>query len=474
MSDNNTNSGFLIRTRGLLRRALQDVLRAAGRDRTAPLRSDLPDEDLEVIKEIIDFSLSGKGGEASARATAAKLGNHYIDLDEVGRLRFFVLLAENYGVNVKEVSKAIDDYRALKDKDNNFDTTINQLRDSLITPRINLFRQFNSLDHGIKFLVDMRADLRELLNKNEQLKPVDTELRSLLRGWFDAGFLELRNVTWEAPADLLEKLMAYEAVHEIQSWADLKNRLESDRRCYAFFHPSMPNEPLIFVEVALVNGMANNIQDLLDESAPTTDPELADTAIFYSISNAQKGLSGVSFGDFLIKKVVDHLSHELPNLKTFATLSPIPGFSKWLDIKLQSNDVVISTQNKKALSELSSSKIDQLSLKNLLDSPLWYQDNSKTEIAEPILIKLAAKYLIEERQKSSDNALDGVEHFHLSNGARVERINWLADISPKGIKQSAGMMVNYLYPLDKILDNHESYVTKSEIPASNEVKGLIK
>ena len=155
-------------------------------------------------------------------------------------------------------------------------------------------------------------------------------------------------------------------------------------------------------------------------------------------------------------------------------MSPIPGFSKWLDIKLQSNDVVISTQNKKALSELSSSKIDQLSLKNLLDSPLWYQDNSKTEIAEPILIKLAAKYLIEERQKSSDNALDGVEHFHLSNGARVERINWLADISPKGIKQSAGMMVNYLYPLDKILDNHESYVTKSEIPASNEVKGLIK
>ena len=320
----------------------------------------------------------------------------------------------------------------------------------------------------------MRADLRELLNKNEQLKPVDTELRSLLRGWFDAGFLELRNVTWEAPADLLEKLMAYEAVHEIQSWTDLKNRLESDRRCYAFFHPSMPNEPLIFVEVALVNGMANNIQDLLDESAPTTDPELADTAIFYSISNAQKGLSGVSFGDFLIKKVVDHLSHELPNLKTFATLSPIPGFRKWLDIKIQSNDEVISIKNKKALSELSSNKTDQLSLKNLLVNPLWYQDHDKTSIAEPILIELAARYLIEERQKSSDNALDTVTHFHLSNGAGVERINWLADISKKGISQSAGMMVNYLYPLDKILDNHESYVTKSEIPASNEVKDLIK
>ena len=220
--------------------------------------------------------------------------------------------------------------------------------------------------------------------------------------------------------------------------------------------------------------MANNIQDLLDESAPTTDPELADTAIFYSISNAQKGLSGVSFGDFLIKKVVDHLSHELPNLKTFATLSPIPGFRKWLDIKIQSNDEVISIKNKKALSELSSNKTDQLSLKNLLVNPLWYQDHDKTSIAEPILIELAARYLIEERQKSSDNALDTVTHFHLSNGARVERINWLADISKKGISQSAGMMVNYLYPLDKILDNHESYVTKSEIPASNEVKDLIK
>lgn len=476
MSDTAASNGFLTRTRGLLQRALQDVISVAGLGRSTPLRPDLPEDDLKILQERIDASLAGRGGEASARSNAAQLGRDYLDLNEDGRLRFFQLLAAEYGVDHDGLNQAMDAVRAAESSPATYAKAVDQLRQRLQSPRTNLFRQFNSLSHGIKFLVDMRDDLRGLLGGHPELRPVDAELRSLLSAWFDAGFLELRHVTWAAPADLLEKLIAYEAVHEITSWTDLKNRLESDRRCYAFFHPNMPGEPLIFVEVALVDGMAGNVQALLDQSAPTGDPEDANTAIFYSISNAQRGLSGVSFGDFLIKQVVDDLLHELPNLKTFATLSPIPGFRAWLDSRFEAGAELLNHEQEVQIAELAGDTGGTggaPALQALLDRPQWHQDEGIAGVLQPILQHLAAGYLLYQRREGAGTALDPVAHFHLSNGAQVERINWLADSSERGMGQSAGMMVNYLYALDQIEDNHEAYVTGGEIPASSAVRNLL-
>ena len=207
-----------------------------------------------------------------------------------------------------------------------------------------LLRQFNALPEGVKFLVDRRAELLGIAGQDAALRGLADDLRDLLANWFDIGFLELRRITWESPAALLEKLIAYEAVHEIRGWTDLKNRLEADRRCFAFFHPRMPDEPLIFVEVALVSGIAGNIHALLDEEAPIGNPQTADAAIFYSISNCQKGLVGISFGDFLIKRVADALTAELPRLKTFATLSPLPGFRAWLAAEAEREGVLLAAR----------------------------------------------------------------------------------------------------------------------------------
>lgn len=473
MSDTIPNNGFLVRTRSMLRRALKDVISVTNLGRAKTLRPDLPDDDLKTLKQLIDVSLSGRGGEALARGNAAELGRYYLDLNEIGQIKFFSLLAKEYGVSSDQLKFAMDAVRSSVDNTMDYELAVNKLRECLLSPRTKLFRQFNSLDHGIKFLVDMRADLRKLINNHPELRSVDNELRSLLSGWFDAGFLELRNVTWSAPADLLEKLINYEAVHEIESWTDLKNRLESDRRCYAFFHPNMPDEPLIFVEVALVDGIAGNVQDLLDATAPTENPEKANAAIFYSISNAQEGLSGVSFGDFLIKQVLDKLSSELPNIKTFATLSPIPGFIEWLVGLCNSGKSFLTNDQLVQLNSLSHNQNDNHVLLSLLDHKNWHENIDICETLEPIMLRLAADYLLNQRRKKKGTALDSVAHFHLSNGAQIEKINWLADCSNRGIKQSAGMMVNYLYGVEQILENHESYITGREIPASNAVKLLI-
>ena len=235
----------------------------------------------------------------------------------------------------------------------------------------------------------------------------------------------------------------------------------------------MPDEPLIFVEVALVDGIAGNVQDLLDATAPTENPEKANAAIFYSISNAQEGLSGVSFGDFLIKQVLEKLSHELPNIKTFATLSPIPGFSEWLENLCNSGKSFLSSDELRQLNSLADTKSDSHVLISLLNQKNWYNNDAICKALEPIMLRLAADYLLNQRRKNKGTALDSVAHFHLSNGAQIEKINWLADCSNRGIKQSAGMMVNYLYGVEQILENHESYITGNEIPASNAVKLLI-
>jgi malonyl-CoA decarboxylase len=282
-------------------------------------------------------------------------------------------------------------------------------------------------------------------------------------------------------------------VHRIRTWRDLKNRLDSDRRCYAFFHPRMPDEPLIFVEVALVKGMSDSVQRLLDEKEPVLDPRGADTAIFYSINNCQRGLDGISFGNFLIKRVVALLGAEFRNLKTFATLSPIPGICRWLDRKLEEDPALLSEEEAAALLAVSPSELalpapgsqdapppvaapqGAQALRRLLARRAWPRDEAAAKALEPILTRLCARYLLgESSPRDPKRARDPVAHFHLSNGARVERLNWRADTSEKGMRESAGLMVNYLYDPAKIEDYHEDYVGEGKRPASTALRRLAR
>jgi len=298
-------------------------------------------------------------------------------------------------------------------------------------------------------------------------------MRGLLANWFDVGFLELKRIDWDSPAALLEKLVGYEAVHFIRSWRDLKNRLDSDRRCYAFFHPRMPAEPLIFVEVALVKGLADSVQRLLDQKAPVEDAKAADSAIFYSISNCQRGLAGISFGNFLIKRVVGELSAEFPNLKSFATLSPIPGLRRWLEARIAEDDGTLLTEEETAaLLEHEKAESGPLALRALLARPRWWKDAPVAKAVEPVLVRLCARYLLAEGR--GKRAADPVAHFHLSNGARVERLNLAADVSEKGVKESFSLMVNYLYDPTKIETYHEDYAGEGRRHASTAVRKLAR
>jgi malonyl-CoA decarboxylase len=463
---------------GLSRRGIAEAFAKLLRpgNGSATLAASLPEDDLARLRRRIDECLEARGGAVSARARAAELGRVYLGLDEKGRARFLMLLAQDYGPDRARLDDAAA--RLARAEPAEFPAARRALADALVTPRLKLLRQFNGLEQGAKFLVDLRADLMELKLSDPALAALEAELYDLLASWFDVGFLELKRITWDAPASLLEKLVAYEAVHEIRSWDDLKNRLEQDRHCYAYFHPAMPEEPLIFVEVALVAGLAGNVQALLDEHAPAHDPTKADTAIFYSISNAQKGLQGVAFGDFLIKRVVDTLNHELPNLKIFATLSPVPGFRRWLTGRARTGMPLLTGEEAAALATAgpANAKGPEETLLALLDRVRWAEDGSIAAVLEPILMRLCAQYLLEEKRTDEDGppkARDPVAHFHLSNGARVERLNWLADVSKNGLSQSAGLMVNYLYRLGDIETNHERYRAEGRIAASNAVKTLV-
>jgi malonyl-CoA decarboxylase len=464
-------TGLFDRTRGALLRRWRHL--AARVSPSAAVRPDLPAEDLDRLRRQVDACLEWRGGGASARARAAGLGRAYFDLNDEGKLRFFQMLAREYGIDRPELAAAIERFEAAADP-MELEAGLRAIREATVAPRIRLLRQFNGLIDGVKFLVDLRASLMHLARVDPTLQPLDHELRELLASWFDIGFLELRRITWEAPAALLEKLIAYEAVHEIRSWEDLKDRLDSDRRCYAFFHPAMPNEPLIFVEVALVNGMAGSVQDLLDRHAPAGDPENADTAIFYSISNAQRGLAGVSFGDFLIKRVVTDLSHDLPNLKVFATLSPIPGFLAWLRKAVQEGDPILGKVDPDLVGRTDKAEPEEppgAALLTLLADPEWPTRPELPAGLENTLMSLAAHYLLVVRR--GDQAQDRVAHFHLSNGARVEQLNWLADCSPNGLRQSAGIMVNYRYNRREIETNHQRYREEGKIAASGAVRGRL-
>jgi malonyl-CoA decarboxylase len=478
MSDRSSGAGFVDgvfdRTLARLRGAWREIAGSARGVLTGAPRPDLPEDDIARLRQQMLSCLDGRGGEVTARARAAALGRSYLALNPAGRERFLRLLAEEFDTDhavvddcCALVAAAVDPpARAAAER---------ALRVALLAPRVTLLRQFNALPEGVKFLVDRRAELIAMGNGDAVLRGLADDLRDLLANWFDIGFLELRRITWDSPAALLEKLMAYEAVHEIRGWTDLKNRLDTDRRCFAFFHPRMPDEPLIFVEVALVSGIAGNIHTLLDEAAPIGNPQAADTAIFYSISNCQNGLVGISFGDFLIKRVVDALTSELPRLKTFATLSPLPGFRAWLAAEAERGDLLLPAEARAARSRggvLDGEDADRILLR-LVDRPEWQEDPQVASMLREPLLRLGARYLLQARAPSG-RARDPVAHFHLSNGARVEQLNWLGDVSEKGLQQSAGMMVNYLYRLGDIEANHEAYRDEGRVVASSAVRGLIR
>jgi malonyl-CoA decarboxylase len=461
----------LDKTLSNLRTAWRDIAESARSVIGAPLRPELSGEDSERLREQMRNCLEGRGGEVSARARAADLGRTYLALNATGRARFLRVLAESFDIDQEAVDACCAALAGTSGAARR--RAERALRQALEAPRVKLLTQFNALPEGVKFLVDMRAELLALARDDALLAALEQDLKSLLASWFDIGFLELRRITWEAPAALLEKLIVYEAVHEIRGWTDLKNRLEADRRCFAFFHPRMPDEPLIFVEVALTRGIADSIHPLLDESAPLGDPASADTAIFYSISNCQKGLAGISFGNFLIKRVVDSLAAELPRLKTFATLSPSPGFRPWLDDQLAADENAMLTAAEQRAIRALPGPAGEGGLHALLGMPGWHDDESAMRVLREPLLRLCARYLMLEKT-ATGRARDPVAHFHLSNGARLERLNWAADLSPKGLQQSAGIMINYLYRLSEIEDNHETYTDEGRIAASPQLRTLLR
>jgi malonyl-CoA decarboxylase len=373
-----------------------------------------------------------------------------------------------------------------------------RLRRALEPPRLRLLTGFTAIPDGVKFLVDLRGELIARMTDEPMLQALEGDLRTLLASWFDVGFLELRRIDWSSPAALLEKLVQYEAVHRIRTWRDLKNRLDSDRRCYAFFHPRMPEEPLIFVEVALVKGMADNVQHLLDERAPVLDPREADTAIFYSINNCQRGLDGISFGNFLIKRVVALLADEFRNLKTFATLSPIPGFRRWLEERIEAGDAaLLSEEEANAIRALAPGdpalpapaadgavvappqpagpESALQTLRRVLARRGWAREEALAKAVEIVLVRACARYLLAEGARGNPKrARDPVAHFHLSNGARLERLNPRGDLSEKGYRESATLMANYLYDPERIEDYHEEYAGEGKRAASSAVRRLAK
>jgi len=326
---------------------------------------------------------------------------------------------------------------------------------SVEPPRLELLRLLNIAPGGTSAIIRMRELLLQEIKQKPELASLDYDFYHVLSSWFNRGFLQFQQVDWHTPAVILEKLIAYEAVHEIKGWRDLRRRLAEDRRCFAFFHPVLPNEPLIFVEVAFTKGIATKIQPLLSLKQNPSGKTEPDTAIFYSISNCQDGLKGISFGNFLIKQVVDSISRELPGIKIFSTLSPIPRFTQWLHEEyLRQKSLIFSAE-----------EIDLLSAEG------WHSDTNQRQRLRKKLTRLCAQYLT--REKKGNRPYDPVTRFHLGNGAEIEAINWEADLSERGLKESAGFMVNYRYEPSRIIANHEAYVNDGRIAISAKVKKLL-
>jgi malonyl-CoA decarboxylase len=399
-------------------------------------------------------ALLSERGEVSEAALAREALSAYRDLSESGRALFFDLLASEFSPDAGTVMAALNRYRERPSPQH-----LVALQRAVEPPRQEMLRRLNTAPGATGILVAMRSHLLEGLKAHPEWKIIDADLNHLFTAWFNRGFLALQRIDWRTSALVLEKLARYEAVHAFSGWRDLHRRLEADRRCFAFFHPALPDEPLIFIEVALTRGMSSNVRPLLDQTSPVSDPQEADTAIFYSITNCQEGLRGIHFGNLLIKQVAQQLGQEFPRLKNFATLSPVPGFRAWL-----------GTIGKE-LAEVEGGRAVSGALSRLEEKD-WYENEQLAQRLQGALVPLCAYYLIHARHNG--DALDPVARFHLGNGASLERVNWLADTSKRGMQQSAGLMVNYLYRLEDVEENHEIYVKEQRVAASRQVSKLAR
>jgi malonyl-CoA decarboxylase len=438
---------------GELLQAISDQGRAL-LDRARDRRGE-PAADSQGLLELCEELLSGRG-EASGVALAREILTRYADLKTGPRIAFFESLAYRFGPDRARLDRAIEAWRQ-----NPSDELASELHQAAEPRRQELFRRLNLAPSGTAALVRMREHLLDVLPRRDDLRSVDADFVHLFSSWFNRGFLVLRRIDWSTPAIVLEKIIRYEAVHRIRGWDDLRRRIDPpDRRCYAFFHPALVDDPVIFVEVALTRELPGAIGPILSGQREAMDPERATTAVFYSISNCQRGLAGVSFGHFLIKQVVEEVSRERPRLSTFVTLSPAPGFADWLKREREDeNSRVLSADDRAALAAL--------------DGYGWWQVPKTREPVQEPLMRAAGYYFVHARSKSG-GPLDPVARFHLGNGARLERVNWLADASDKGMSQSHGVMVNYLYDLEDIEKNHEAFAESRTIAASNAVKRLAR
>lgn len=433
---------------------------------------DLPKSDEERLRKLLIDCVNEKGGEISIKSKIIHLGIIYINLTDKGKRRFLRMLAFDFDIDTNLLNEKINNLNSSKGENERINAEL-ELSKALMPPRVKILRQLVKLPNGFLFLKDMRCDLIPLISPMPRLRKLDADIKDLLVTYFDINLLDLKEITWNSPAILLEKLIEYEAVHEIFSWNDLKHRLQTDKKIFAFFHNKMPNDPLIFIEIALVQGIPNNIQNLLDRNILPHDPNIADSAIFYSISSTQKGLRGISFGNFLIKRVAKELSAEFPNLKNFVTLSPVPKFNEWLkNLPSEKFMELITASETKNLQKFSKSKQIKNILLGVLDTN-WHDDQNISNALRKPLMRLCAHYLINTK-KRNNVAFDPVAHFHLMNGAKIQRINWLGDTSEKGLKQSAGIMVNYYYKLNKIIANHENYFNEGKVITSKETRSCLR
>lgn len=426
------------------------------RDALLRRRSGIPvDADHGHLVEACQALLQSDG-EASSIALAGRALEIYGRLDAEEKKHFFERLATDFSANANAIDKAYRVYE--KSRSNQALETLFEACEPL---RQELLRRLNLTSGGTYELVKMRSDLLELMREHPDFEALNADFAHLYRSWFNRGFLVLKRIDWNTPATILEKIIRYEAVHKIRDWDDLRRRLDDrDRRCFGFFHPSIGDEPLIFVEVALTKGLPNQIQPIIAADHYDIEyPTSADTAAFYGISNCQTGLRGISFGNFLIKQVVQELKQELPNLRNFVTLSPMPGFRSWLEKTYLGEEVLLNPES-------------QETLKHLGD-PEWQKDPALLERMDNVIRPLAARYLLKEKN-AKGLPLNPVARFHLGNGAELHRINWQGDTSAQGIKQSTGLMVNYLYVLDTIERNHEQYIKDGSIVCSSSVRDLSK
>jgi malonyl-CoA decarboxylase len=439
------------------RRPFRGWLRSLRRSRDLVLAPDLPEGDVTRVVKAIDDVLDQRETN-SQRAAAGRVVVAYSRLDPDGRRRFLETLATRFGTDPTLLDHAVDSIRAARTPGERARAE-RALRQAVVPRYAAWLHVLTGLPHGVGFLVELRADLLALRSQDPALGMLDDELSGHLSTLFDVGLLGLRQITWDSPASVLERLMATEAVHAIAGWDDLRHRLDGDQRCYAFFHPALDHEPIVFVEIALTHGLADSLPELLNRADSVDDP---DTAIFYSITSAQPGLAGVHLGNELIKQVVDALRLENDHLKTFATLSPLPGFRSWF--RAQVDDHSLTPAEEESLGP------DAAALAELVDRA-WLDDPARAERLRPGLLSAGARYLTTIRD---GRTLDPVANFHLSNGASLEHLNWMANPAPYGIEESLGLMVNYRYDRGKIAANAGAYLTEGSISTSSQVRNLIK